>query len=168
MSVRSRETGSWLDPFAAAVPGAAAAWSAALLAPLFDIPAAVVSPLAGLAMFVAGWGAMRLAAPRPAPFALPTADCVGKEDGAMLDQRLAASMDALAELILDDPLPAPSAASRVVQLFPAQPAACAGDLKRRIDLHLGLESVVEQRSPGDAADSLRRALDELRQTIAER
>ena len=177
MTARSQQTGSWLDPVAAAVPAAAAAWSAALLAPLSDLPAAVASPLAGLAMFVMGVGAMRLAAPKPAPFALRVfvppeeepAQPGTEPDVLTLDQPLAASMDALAELLLDDPLPPPSADSRVVQLFPAQPIASAGDLKRRIDRHLGTEADAGRHaSAADAADSLRRALDELRQTLGQR
>ena len=181
MSTRSQHAGSWLDPFAAAVPAAAATWSAALLAPLFDLPAQVASPLAGVAVFALGWWTMRMAAPAPRPFELrifqppeedPSSLDVPRdsdEDVLLLDQPLAASMDALAELLLDDPLPSPDAQSRVVQLFPAQPAQSPGDLKRRIDRHLGLREEANGPLPaGDASDSLRRALDELRQTLARR
>ena len=182
MSARPQPAASWLDPVAAAVPAVAAAWSAALLAPLFEVSATLASPVAGLAMFAAGWGAMRLTAPRPAPFPLRifqppaeepqmpvTTQAPEEADVLVLDRPLAASMDALAELLLDDPLPPPSADSRVVQLFPSQPPASPGELKRRIDRHLGLEAQIDQQPhASDAADSLRRALDELRQTLAQR
>ena len=178
MSARSNPSGQWLDLAAAAVPAVAAAWSSALLAPLADIPAGVASPAAGLAMFLAGWGLMRRAAPPAAvfavvPFRLPAGPgefwpesepesepaAGGEDDILVLDQPLE-------ELVLDDPLPAPGAQSRVVQLFPAQPLLATGPMERRIDPagHTPTGGPAE----ANAADSLRRALDELRRTLARR
>ncbi len=138
MSARSHLPAPWLDTAAAAVPGVAAAWSAALLAPLFDVAAGLASPLAGIGVFGAGWLLMRAASPRLADFELRAfGSPVGPD-----------------ELPHDDPLPVPGADSRVVQLFPAP--------------HPGLETVSGSggQTDGDAADSLRRALDDLRQTLA--
>lgn len=168
MSARSTQPGLWLDPAAAAVPSAAAAWSGWSIGPLFDLPPGPASALAGLAMFGAGWGLMRGASPRSAAFALRTFRPPPEPDELLLDQPLAGPIGALAELLLDDPLPSPRPDSRVVQLFPAQPIPTAGELKRRIDVHLGLRADPDNDlSTGlDASDSLRRALDELRQTLA--
>ena len=180
MSVRPHSSGRWLDLAVPAVPAAAAAWSAALVAPLFHVMAEAASPIAGLAIFLGGWWAMRSASARPEPFALRTFRPgelnellldqfahQNDDDVMVLDRPLTGSIDALAELLLDDPLPMPSADSRVVQLFPAQPVPSAGELKRRIDLHLGRDSDGGEATI-DAADSLRRALDELRQTLTAR
>ena len=170
MSARTYQAGQWLDPAAAAVPAVAAAWSAALIGPLFDLPLGPASALAGLAMFAVGWGLMRRASPQSASFALRIFRPPAEPDELLLDQPLADPMDSLAELLLDDPLPPPRPNSRVVQLFPAQPMPTAGELKRRIDVHLGLQPDPDGgRNAGvDATDSLRRALDELRQTLARR
>lgn len=173
MSARSNPSGHWVDIAAAAVPAVAAAWSSALLAPLADIPAGLASPAAGLAMFLTGWGVMRRAAPPEAlfvvvPFRVPAepgeswfepqpAD--GEESVLVLDQPLE-------ELVLDDPLPAPGAQSRVVQLFPVQPMLATGPNERRGDREA--QSPAGGPAEGDAADSLRRALAELRRTLARR
>lgn len=170
MSARSNHPGQWLDPAAATVPAVAAAWSAALLGPLFDLSPGLASAFAGLAMFAAGWWLMRRASPRSAPFALRTFRPPAEPDELLLDRPLADTIGALAELLLDDPLEPPRPDSRVVQLFPAQPIPTAGELKRRIDVHLGREARTDatRTGPVDATDALRRALDELRQTLAQR
>ena len=170
MSARSNQPGQWVDSAAAAVPAAAAAWSAALIGPLFDLPAVLAAGIAGLALFVAGLGLMRRASPSATPFALQIFSPPVERDELLLDQHLSDPIEELAELLLDDPLPRPRPDSRVVQLFPAQPMPTAGELKYRIDVHLGLQTDLGGggRAGGDATDSLRRALDELRQTLARR
>ena len=182
MSARTLEAGSWLDAPAAAVPAIAAAWSATLLAPLAGLSAAIAAPVAALATFLLGWGVMRSASPRRRDFRLrifhppneldgPYCDASAEEqaddDILLLDRPLGDSMEALAELLLDDALPRPNPDSRVVQLFPAQPSP--SELMRRIDTHLAAGAQRGAPSPeSHAADSLRRALDELRQTLHRR
>lgn len=179
MSARSRPDGHWLDVAAAAVPAAAAAWSASLLAPLAGAPAGPASLAAGLLLFAGGWLVMRAAqAPQESYplrlFRVPMEtdelllDCpAGDSDAAalLLDQPITGAMDALAELLLDDPLAEPPADSRVVRLFPVQRPACPQTLRRRVDLHVEARSGVAPSAAGDAADSLRQALDELRRTL---
>lgn len=170
MSARSNPSGQWLDVAAAAVPAAAAAWSSALLAPLANVPAELASPAAGLALFLAGWALMRRASPPEPVFGVVPFRVPAEPGQPWLELDMAAYGEepilllnkSLEELVLDDPLPAPSAQSRVVQLFPAQPLLAA----RRID-H---DSQTPANRPGEtnAADSLRRALDELRRTLAQR
>lgn len=166
----------------AAVPAVAAAWSAALLAPLVGWSPAIASPVVGLAVLAAGIAVMRWASPEPtfmiAPFAPPTEqaellldalwqDADARADVLLLDQPLEVSlepsMEALAELVLDDPLPEPEPDSRVVQLFAAPRIPTAGELALRIDRHLGFDGDAAPRQ--DAADSLRLALDELRRSL---
>ena len=169
---------------AAAIPGAAAAWSAAQLGPLFELRAGVAAPAAGTAVFAIGYGVMRAVTRSPRvkiqPFSIPFdtempgellletpwPDPAPADDILLLDQPLEASMDALAELLLDDPLPKPEAESRVVRMFTATPKA--GELVGRIERHLGRASPAQpaiSAPPADATDSLRRALDELRQSL---
>lgn len=169
---------SFLDVAAAAVPAIAAGWSAALLGPLAGWPPLIAAPIAGIALFIGGYAVMRAATEEPAftavPFDLPGEpieptelllerlwdDAVAGDDVLLLDTPVDERLDALAELLLDDPLPSPPADSRVVRLFAAPPMPSAGELARRIDRHLGQE----QERP-DATDSLRLALDELRASL---
>ena len=171
-----------LSDLAAAVPAAAAAWSATRLAPLFDWPARLAAPIAALAVFIIGYWVMRAAAARPPRhllnvFSIPFDPDLPSElllenlwdeakvgDGVLLlDQPLEERMDAVAELLLDDPLPVPQSDSRVVRLFSATPKA--GELVGRIERHLGRSAQIAPAAQADAADSLRRALDELRQSL---
>ena len=149
MSARSRPDGHWLDVAAAAVPAAAAAWTASLLAPLAGAPAGPASLAAGLLLFAGGWLLMRAA---QAP----------QESYPLRLFRVPMETD---ELLLDDPLAEPPADSRVVRLFPVQRPACPQTLRRRVDLHVEARSGVAPSAAGDAADSLRQALDELRRTL---
>ena len=64
-------------------------------------------------------------------------------------------------LMLDDALTLPHPASRVVQLFAAQPMPTPGQLKDRIDCRLAGEST----RPADASEALYAALDELRRSL---
>lgn len=152
----------------ALVPALAAAWSAFLLAPLADLPASAAAVVAGGLIFALGLAILRLAEPRAAGFALPALPLPADEDALLLDQPLTARIDALAELVLDDPLPPLPADSRVVRLFPAHAEASPAALKARIDAHLGKGQAERPQARVDASDSLRRALDELRSSLAGR
>ena len=172
-----------LDLSAAAVPGAAAAWSASLLGPLFDWPAPVAAPAAGLAAWMIGYAIMRASATRTRAkvqvFSIPFEAELPEEllldtpwiapargELLLLDQPLEDRIDAVAELLLDDPLPVPESDSRVVRMFAAQPKA--GELVGRIERHLGRAPQALPSTPAiqaEAADSLRRALDELRRSL---
>lgn len=84
----------------------------------------------------------------------------------LLDQPLVASADlaAVAELLLDDPLPVPDGESRVVQLFAPGRMPTAGQLQRRIDRHIaGGDRPLPSRP--DASDALGEALAELRRSL---
>lgn len=82
---------------------------------------------------------------------------------------MTAAADAVAELLLDDPLPAPTPDSRVVQLFADGRMPTAGQLKQRIDRHLadGDRSLSAAGRPpsSDASDALSEALAELRRSL---
>lgn len=165
---------AWLDVAAPAVPAAATAWSAALLAPLYDLPAAWASPLAAVGVLLAGWLVMR-AVPNEAEqfplrvFHAPEGyEAEASNTDLLLDRPLDERLDDLAELLLDDPLPAPAPGSRVVQLFPDRPMPSPSELRQRIDRHLGMERGLHRPEPADASDSLRQALDELRESLARR
>ena len=169
------------DLAAAAVPGAAAAYSANRLAPLFDWPAEVATPLAGICLFAVGLLVMRVTTWRTQPMAKPYTfsseaafpaellletmweESIAADGELLLDCPVEDRIDALAELILDDPLPCPQPDSRVVQLFAARPNA--GELVNRIERHLGRASLPQPPAPADASDALRRALDELRRSM---
>ena len=75
-------------------------------------------------------------------------------------------MAAVAELLLDDPLPAPAHNSRVVQLFAGGRMPTAGQLQRRIDRHLAdSERGRPSRHQIDASDALSEALAEFRRSL---
>lgn len=80
---------------------------------------------------------------------------------------MAAAADAVAELLLDDPLPSPAPDSRVVQLFADGRMPTAGQLKQRIDRHLAdSDRPLADRPPAtDASDALSEALAELRRSL---
>lgn len=159
-----------LDAAAAAVPAAAASWSAFVLAPLFDLASTPVAALAGLAAFASGLAVMGLATPRKAAFEIRAFRPSELDDELLLDRPVADPVAALAELLLDDPLPIATPDSRVVQLFPEQPRLSPEELKRRIDLHLDGRAADGSPRPGtgDAVDALRLALEDLRRTLAGR
>lgn len=101
----------------------------------------------------------------------------GAMDELLLDQpMILASFDAataaVAELLLDDPLPATPPDSRVVQLFADGRMPTAGQLKRRIDRHLAdgtppASSITPNapNGPSDSADALNEALAALRRSL---
>ena len=69
----------------------------------------------------------------------------------------------MAELLLDDPLPAADPDSRVVQLFADGRMPTAGQLKHRIDRHLA--DGARPGTPSDASDALSEALAALRRSL---
>ncbi|QIK96297.1 hypothetical protein G7076_07410 [Sphingomonas sp. HDW15A] len=171
----------WFDLAAAVIPGAAAAYSAYRLAPLLDWRPEFAIPVAALLVFALGLGTMQLVSRRIRPAAKPYAfrsdtahfpellldslwqEAVASDDVLLLDLPVENGIKALAELILDDPLPHPQPDSRVVQLFAAKPNP--GELVNRIERHLGRTAESAPPRPMDATDALRRALEELRQSL---
>lgn len=169
------------DLAAAAIPGGAAAYSANRLAPLLDWPPSIAAPLAALIAFVFGLAVMRAASrqvrPAETSYAFSTdsafssellldsiwEEAIAGDQILVLDQPVDQQIHALAELMLDDPLPLPEPDSRVVQLFAAKPSA--GELVNRIERHLGRSTPAGLPGPADATDALRRALEELRRSL---
>lgn len=168
----------WLVEVAgAAAPAVAAAFAAARLAPVNGWPIDIAA-LAGLSgVFVAAFLAMRMAPGEARHLALPDFEpAVIPDDVLLLDQAYAqpgellldqplveAEIEAVAELLLDDALPAPTPESRVVQLFAAGRMPTAGQLKDRIDRHLADGEGGAERSY--ASDALSDALAELRRSL---
>lgn len=170
MSARTLRPTVWLDAAAAAIPAGSAIWSASVLAPLFDVAPMLAAGAAGLVVFASGLALMKLAAPREAPFEIRAFRASELDGELLLDQPLADPVAALAELLLDDPLPVVAPDSRVVQLFPRQPPPSPEELKRRVDRHLGQRSTGggAAQGAGDAGDALRLALEDLRRSLSGR
>ena len=165
----------WLVEVAgASAPALAAAFAAAKIAPLNGFGAATMALIAGGGVFVVALAAMRLVPGEGQHLALPDFGAVVLEDELLLDQPLmvdellldqplVAGTAEVAELWLDDPLPAPASDSRVVQLFADGRVPNAGQLKDRIDRHLADGGT---RAPAaDASDALSEALAELRRSL---
>ncbi len=178
----------WLvEVVGASAPAAAAGFAAFSLAPIFDWPPGIALAGGATATFALAFAAMRLVPTEEmrlplAPFepvlldeALLLDDAC--DDGellldvpAMLDELrldqpiVETAAQAVAELLLDDPLPAPAPDSRVVQLFADGRMPTAGQLKQRIDHH---RAGTERAAPvtGDASDALSEALAELRRSL---
>lgn len=124
------------------------------------LPLGVASAAFGAA---AGWALMRAVAPARIDHALPEFTPAPIEIEALVEpQSLSTDVQERA-LILDDPLPAPPADSRVVALFSAERP---GELQQRIERHLavgqGRDAAVAAR---DDADALHAALDEIRRSL---
>lgn len=179
----------WLVEIAgASVPAAAAGFAAARLAPVFGWPSGVAILSCAAGTFVAAFVAMRLVPAEAHHLPLPAFEPAvlldeelltdaaheldellldvpyAPNDELLLDQPLVeAAAQAVAELLLDDPLPAPAPDSRVVQLFADGRMPTAGQLKQRIDRHLA----EAERPPvtTDASDALSEALAELRRSL---
>ena len=166
----------WLVEVAGAVaPAFAAAFAAMNLAPLngWSIPVSIL--VAGVGVFGAAWLAMRVIPSEARCFALPVFDRVELNDELLLgeptvldelllDQPLVADqMAAVAELVLDDPLPLAAPNSRVVQLFADGRIPSAGQLLTRIDRHL--VDTKRLAPAADASDALGAALAELRRSL---
>lgn len=168
----------WLVEVAgASAPAIAASFAAAMLAPLNGWPIAPAVLIGGAATFAIGFVAMRLVPAEPRHLPLPTFHNVVLEDELLLDQPLFADDDellldqpllvegaaAVAELLLDDPLPVAAADSRVVQLFADGRMPSAGQLSARIDRHLADDG--KSKPTRDASDALSEALAELRRSL---
>jgi len=167
----------WLVEIAGATaPAAAAAFAAAKLAPDagWSVSTAVLAGFGGI--FAAAFSVIRIVPAEARRFPLPAFDLpltpVGgmHDDVLLLDQvwienGVEAATRAVAELLLDDPLPAPAPDSRVVKLFANGRMPSAGQLKHRIDAHLADDP---RHAPGvaiDPADALGEALAELRRSL---
>ena len=174
-NVHDRGTLDWLAELAgAAAPAMAAAFAASRLAPLYGLamPGAVL--IGGGGAYAIAFLAMRAIPAEPRHLSLQAFDAVIEDEllldepwqspvgELLLDQRLE-STDAVAELLLDDPLPPPSEDSRVVQLFADGRMPSAGQLKSRIDSHLADRG--KAAPVADASDSLSEALAELRRSL---
>jgi crotonobetainyl-CoA:carnitine CoA-transferase CaiB-like acyl-CoA transferase len=70
------------------------------------------------------------------------------------------------ELLLSDALGQPDPDSRVVQLFDPARMPTAGELKSRIDRHLGKNTYTRAEQQPDASDALYEALADLRRSLA--
>ncbi|MEO7410740.1 MAG: hypothetical protein ABIU10_05400 [Sphingomicrobium sp.] len=181
----------WLVEMAgASAPAAAAGFAASRLAPLNDwlVGAAVLTGFG--TVFAVAFGAMRIIPAEARYLALPDfeqpalSDEILLLDDTLVDGELLLDMPlmdpgellldqelvepellaAVAELLLDDPLPAAAPESRVVQLFAGGRMPTAGQLQRRIDRHLagGEQAPVVTK---DASDALSEALAELRRSL---
>ncbi|MEO7813913.1 MAG: hypothetical protein ABIR87_00510 [Sphingomicrobium sp.] len=173
--VENRGPLDWLVEVAgASAPALAASFAAAKLAPINGFAPATAALVAGGSVFAAAWTAMRMVPAEVQQLALADFAAVVLEDELLLDQPLAADellLDeplvaetaAVAELLLDDPLPTPANDSRVVQLFADGRLPHPGQLKERIDRHLadGGKAVPMV----DASDALSEALAELRRSL---
>lgn len=174
----------WLAELAGATaPAAAMAYAAVKFAPLYGwpVPLALLAGFGGA--FVTAYLVMRCIPPEPRHLPLPDFELdPADDDELLLDQRyeeldellldepwvatpIGVATQALAELLLDDPLPAPAPDSRVVQLFAGARMPTAGQLARRIDRHLAEGTGSGLAPPADASDALGEALAELRRTL---
>ena len=168
----------WLVEIAgASAPAMAAAYAAAKLAPGngWSLSSAVLVGSCGA--FAAAFTALRFVPAEARHLTLPEfAAAVVLDDALLLDEPYAgtdellldqplalAATEAVAELLLDDPLPAPEPDSRVVQLFADGRMPTAGQLKHRIDRHLA--DGARPAAPSDASDALSEALAELRRSL---
>ena len=165
----------WLvEIMGATAPAAAAAFAAAKLAPVngWSLSTAVLVGFGG--MFAAAFTAMRIVPAEARQLALPDFESALMQDEELIDHVLLldqawiengveAATEAVAELLLDDPLAAPMPDSRVVQLFAEGRIPTAGQLKHRIDRHLA--DGARPTTAIDAADTLSEALAELRRSL---
>ena len=166
----------WLvELMGAAVPAVAAGYAAAKLAPASGWPIATAMLLGVGGVFLAAFAALRIVPAEPRHLALPDFepdaifdDDLTFDDELLLDQpwienKVETAIAVVAELLLDDPLSAPTPDSRVVQLFAGTRMPTAGQLKHRVDRHLA-----DGAPPApaiDAADALGEALSELRRSL---
>ncbi len=175
----------WLVEVAGATaPATAAGFAAVKLAPVTGWPIGTAVLIGFGAIFALAFAAMRVVPVEARHFALLEfeqtvlldEEDVGNEllltvghiewPELLLDQLLIepVELEAVAELLLDDPLTAPAPESRVVQLFAGGRMPTAGQLQRRIDRHLA----EGERPPvvtKDASDALSEALAELRRSL---
>ena len=182
--VRQRARFDWLVELGGASAFAAGcAYAALKLAPSYGWNAQAETMATGLTCFAAALLMLRAAHGGPATHRLPEFAVEAVESDELLlntpiEPLLLDSPIAPEELLLDTPvdqpllledaLPLPDPASRVVQLFASQPMPTPGQLKERIDQHLAGEAIAEARRqppPDHASDALYAALDELRRSL---
>lgn len=156
----------------AAAPATAAAFAAAKLAPNigWSLSTAVLVGFGGV--FAVAFTVMRVIPAEARQLDLSTFEPAlvrsgeAFDDVLLLDQPLVeAETGAVAELLLDDPLPVPAPDSRVVILFAGGRMPTAGQLKHRIDRHLAEGARPAPDGAIDAADTLSEALAELRRSM---
>jgi hypothetical protein len=160
------EYAGWtLDGVAAAVLGAAVGTCLLLLGqPQAGVIAAAVTGMAALA-------GLRQVRPEPRRFRLPDFALPGSGLGQDGDELLLTELAEAEPLLLDDPLEAAPADSRVVQLFAVRPLPTPGELQQRIAAHLAMpgrpaEGGTVLDLEVDAAAALRQSLNELRASLA--
>ena len=136
--------------------GLGASGAAALLAPRFGLTMWGVGAGALVVGFSLGWLIVRMVpAELPskslAPFELATFEAAEADD----------------TLLLEDVLPQSAEDSRVVRLFAPDGPTTVGELKVRIDQHLGQRAAETQFpcQPPDASEALHAALDEIRRSL---
>lgn len=167
----------WLLELAGATaPSIAAAFAAQKLAVAngWTVSSAVL--VAGAGVFAAALAAMRLVPAEARVLVLPEFEATDVVDELLLDQPYLEELlldrpledeaaAAVAELLLDDALPAAAPDSRVVQLFAGGRMPTAGQLKSRIDRHLAAGPRPATAEPSDASDALSEALAQLRRSL---
>lgn len=173
--VRPRARFDWLVEIGgASALGLGGAYAALKLAPSFAVPPQTATIVAGFTFFAVGMLVMRTAPSRAAEHTLADFAMVPVEhDELLLDTRIEPDellLDTPVEvlrdegvLLLEDALPQPDPASRVVQLFATPPTP--GQLKERIDRHLAGIPVGAVPAIPNASDALYAALDELRRSL---
>ena len=166
--VRPKARFDWLVEIGGASSlGLGGAYAALKLAPSFAIPSQAATIVAGFTFFAVGMLVMRTAPSRPAEHTLADFAMVPVEpDELLLDTRIEPDellLDTPVEVLLEDTLPQPDPASRVVQLFATPPTP--GQLKERIDRHLAGIPVGAVPAIPNASDALYAALDELRRSL---
>ena len=157
--------GHWAD-HAAELGGASAlaigcgvsAWLLRSIFPVTDFALVVAAAVSG---GILGWLIVRNAGSSPAASALKSF---------VLEALPLSAVDEGGELLLDDPVSAPPAPSRVVSLFSGGEDALptAGELQRRIDRHRGAPAIPHQSGPQvipDASHALFEALADLRRSL---
>ena len=151
---------AWLiDLAAAALAGAAVGLCIVLL----DQPMAAVP--AGAGMLLLSFSALQRLRPEPGRYRLPAFELPAWDD-VLRDDTF--ELTEVEPLLLDQPVPQAEGRG-VIRLFPMTPLPTAGELKQRIDAHLGArqphdDDNVVLLSP-DATAALRSALAELKRSL---
>ena len=176
--VRHRARFDWLIELGGASAFAlGCAYATLKLAPSFAWPPQTATLLAGIIFFAIGMLLLRAAPGGPvhhrlADFAIRPVesdelllDTLIEPEALLLDTPWEPAEDVL---LLEDALPEPDPASRVVQLFASAPMPTPGQLSERIDRHLAGESAPSldrPPAPNHASEALHAALDELRRSL---
>ena len=188
--VRHRARFDWLIELGGAlVFGLGCAYAALKLAPSFALAPPVAAIGCGTSFFLLGMLALRAAHGGPATHRLADFAIAPVESTELLLDLPITTDELLLEvpfnepllldtpfaeeggqdvLLLEDELPKPDPASRVVQLFASLPMPTPGQLKERIDRHLAGEpsNSADRRPPSNhASEALYAALDELRRSL---